>query len=87
MLGGYLQGRQNFENVATMCERANKCKIMLAKTMDYQLHLLAMKLSKEYDIDDDQKMASTPNTKQEGTTPASVLQILQPMHLHIKGFY
>jgi hypothetical protein len=55
--------------------------------MDYQLHLLAMKLNRENDIDDDQKMASTPNIKHEGTTLTRVLQILQPMHLHIRGFY
>ncbi len=53
--------------------------------MDYQLHLLVVKLNREYDIDDDKKMASTPNIKQEGTTPACVFQILQPMHLHIRG--
>jgi hypothetical protein len=60
---------------------------VLAETMDYQLHLLTVKLGREYDIDDDKKMVSTPNTKQEGTTLAGVFQILQPMHLHIKGFY
>jgi len=68
-----------------MHEKANKCKIMLENTMDYQLDLLAVKLNKEYDIDDDKRMASTPNIKQEGTTLARVLQILQPMHLHIRG--
>jgi hypothetical protein len=46
------------ENVTTMCERANKCKIILAETMDYQFHLLAVKFGSEYDIDDDKKMAS-----------------------------
>jgi hypothetical protein len=84
-VGWVFVGKTDFENVATMHERPNKCKIMLEKTMDYQLHLLAVKLNREYDIDDDKKMASTPNIKQEGTTPARVLQILQPMHLHIRG--
>jgi hypothetical protein len=84
-VGWVFVGKANFENVATRHERANKCKIMLARTMDYQLHLLVVKLNSEYDIDDDKKMASTPNIKQEGTTPACVFQILQPMHLHIRG--
>ncbi len=67
-VGWVFVGKANFEDVATMRERVSKCKTMLTKTMDYQLHLLAMKLGMEHDIDYDKKMASTPNIKKEGTT-------------------
>jgi len=54
-VGWVFAGKANFENVATMHERASKCKTMLVKTMDYQLHLLVVKLDKEHDIDDEKK--------------------------------
>jgi hypothetical protein len=54
-VGWVFVGKVDFEDVASMHERTNKCKTMLEETMDYQLHLLVLKLSKEHDIDDDKK--------------------------------
>jgi len=54
-VGWVFIGKVDFEDVTTMHERTNKCKTMLEETIDYQLHLLVVKLSKEHDIDDDKK--------------------------------
>jgi len=54
-VGWVFIGKVDFEDATTMHERTNKCKTMLEETIDYQLHLLVVKLSKEHDIDDDKK--------------------------------